>query len=67
MRNITRKRFILMTQLTTELLHLLAQRQDIDNNRRENFPFFSPTYSIFLLNIVIEGQKILVSYYTRIK
>ena len=56
-----------MTQLTTELLHLLAQRQDIDNNRRENFPFFSPTYSIFLLNIVIEGQKILVSYYTRIK
>ena len=30
MQNITRKRFIPMTQFTTELLHFLAQKQDID-------------------------------------
>ena len=36
-----------MTQLTTELLHLLAQRQDIDNNRRENFPFFVQLIQFF--------------------
>lgn len=30
LRNITRKRFIPMTQFTSELLHLLAQNQDID-------------------------------------
>lgn len=66
MRNITRKRFIPMTQFTTELLNFLARKKDIDNNRRENFPFFSPTYSIFLLNIVIEGQKMLVSCYIKI-
>ena len=30
MRNITRKRFIPMTQFTTELLNFLAQKQDID-------------------------------------
>ena len=55
-----------MSQFTTELLKFLAQKQDVDNNRRENIPFFSPTYSIFLLNIVIEGQKMLVSSYTKI-
>lgn len=55
-----------MTQFTTELLNFLARKKDIDNNRRENFPFFSPTYSIFLLNIVIEGQKMLVSCYIKI-
>ena len=36
-----------MTRLTTELLNFLAQKQDVDNNRMENFPFFSTTYSIF--------------------
>ena len=30
MQNITRKRFIPMTQFTTELLNFLAQKQDID-------------------------------------
>ncbi len=35
LRNITRKRFIPMTQLTTELLNFLAQKQDVDNNRME--------------------------------
>lgn len=55
-----------MTQFTTELLNFLARKKDIDNNRRENFPFFNPTYSIFLLNIVIEGKKMLVSSDTKI-
>ena len=30
LQNITRKRFIPMTQFTTELLNFLAQKQDID-------------------------------------
>ncbi|ETW87882.1 transposase [Streptococcus thermophilus M17PTZA496] len=30
MQNITRKRFIPMTQFTTELLNFLAQKKDID-------------------------------------
>ena len=30
LRNITRKRFIPMTQFSTELLNFLAQKQDID-------------------------------------
>lgn len=36
MRNITRKRFIPMTQFTTELLNFLAQKQDIDEFLRSS-------------------------------
>ena len=37
-----------MTQLTTELLHLLAQRQDIIITEGKTFPFLSNLFNFFI-------------------